>query len=335
MKIMFIITMITSSLFSISSSSWFNIWLGMEINVMSFIPLMMSYNHMKNSDSMLIYFLIQSLASMNLLFFILILNLCHSWLIFLNTFFHMNMIINLMLLMKMGAAPFYFWYPKVIKELTWLSAFMLMTWQKIIPLILIKFYFNKFIIILSVIMSVISSSLLGFNQTNMKLIMSFSSINHLGWMMTSLMMNTNIWMIYYMNYMMLNYILCLMFNLMNIKNLMNIFLNNQPYLYKITLLINFLSLSGLPPFLGFFPKWLIIMNLMFMKNYILMLILIFTTLINLFFYLRMLITSLMLSYTQLKWMMTLNMNITYNIMYIFSFLSSISLILITIIMNFV
>nr|QLY90123.1 NADH dehydrogenase subunit 2 [Athripsodes aterrimus] len=335
MKWMFFLMMIISSLLSISSSSWLNIWMGMEINVMSFIPLMLNSFNMKSSESILIYFLVQSISSMNLLFFILINNLNTTWFEFTNLLINNNMIINLILLMKMGAAPFYFWFPKIIKELTWMSAFILMTWQKIIPLMLIKFYFNKFIISFSIVLTVIIASFLGMNQTNMKLIMAFSSINHLGWMLSALMMSTNIWLIYFLNYSLLNYILCLTFNTLNIKSLMNILLSNFFKNYKLMLLINFLSLSGLPPFLGFFPKWLIIMNLILMKNYMIMLILIMTTLINLFFYLRITISSFTLTSMQLKWNIGFFKNqMNYFLILFLSFISTIFLILITLIMNF-
>nr|UJG45462.1 NADH dehydrogenase subunit 2 [Ceraclea annulicornis] len=335
LKMMFIIMMILSTIFAISSSSWINIWISMEINAMSFIPLMMTINQMKSSESMMLYFLIQSISSMNLLFFIIMMNLNFDWIKIIINFMNNHMIINLALLMKMGAAPFYFWFPKMIKMLTWNNIFILVTWQKIIPLILMKYCFIKNLIIISIIFSVLMSSMMAFNQTNLKTIMSFSSINHLGWMMSAMILNFNIFLIYFINYTMLNFILCKMFHLLNIKILLNMFLSNFNNNYKIILLINFLSLSGLPPFLGFFPKWLVIMNLMINNHYTLMMILIMTALINLFFYLRILISTFMLSHNQLKWMINFYWNKTLlNNLMILSYLSIIMIIIITIIKQF-
>nr|QLY90084.1 NADH dehydrogenase subunit 2 [Ylodes simulans] len=202
--------------------------------------------------------------------------------------------------MKMGAAPFYFWFPKVMKEISWMNNYLLMTWQKIIPMTLIYYFMSKIMIYSSIVLSVIMGSIMAFNQTNLKMIMAFSSINHMGWLMTTLTLNMIIWIIYLLNYFMLNFIICKMFNMMNLKYLMNIFIMNYPPLLKIMLLINFFSLGGIPPFLGFLPKWMTIMTLMYTKSYLIMIILITTTLINLFFYLRLMIPTLILSSTQIK-----------------------------------
>nr|YP_010586082.1 NADH dehydrogenase subunit 2 [Ceraclea indistincta]UZZ43818.1 NADH dehydrogenase subunit 2 [Ceraclea indistincta] len=335
LKMTFMTMMILSTIFAISSSSWINIWISMEINAMSFIPIMMSINQMKSSESMMLYFLVQSISSMNLLFFVMMMNLNFDWMKIIINFMNNSMVINLTLLMKIGAAPFYFWFPKVIKMLSWNNIFILMTWQKIIPLMLMKYCLIKNLIIMSIIFSVVMSSIMAFNQTNLKTIMSFSSINHLGWMMTAMIMNFNTMLIYFINYMVLNYILCKMFHLLNIKVLLNMFMSNFNNNYKTILLINFLSLSGLPPFLGFFPKWLVIMNMMINNHYILMTILIMTALINLFFYLRILISTFMLSYNQLKWMINFKWNkILLNNLMILSYLSIIMMIIITIIKQF-
>nr|YP_009538301.1 NADH dehydrogenase subunit 2 [Triaenodes tardus]AXU98785.1 NADH dehydrogenase subunit 2 [Triaenodes tardus] len=305
LNFIFLSLLIMSTLLSISSSSWLVIWVGMEINVMSFIPLMMKVNHSKTSESMILYFLVQSLSSMNMLMMILLNNLNFYW--FMTFYINKIFLINMVLLMKMGAAPFYFWFPKVMKELSWMTNYLLMTWQKIIPMTLIYYFMNKTLMYMSIILSVIMGSIMAFNQTNMKLIMAYSSINHMGWLLTTMTLNMIIWIIYLLNYFMLNFILCKMFNMMNIKNILNIFIMNYPFLLKTMLLINFFSLGGIPPFLGFLPKWMTIMSLMNLNNYLIMLVLILTTLINFFFYLRLMIPTLTFSFIQLKFMM-FNMN---------------------------
>nr|YP_010585978.1 NADH dehydrogenase subunit 2 [Adicella ragma]UZZ43714.1 NADH dehydrogenase subunit 2 [Adicella ragma] len=321
LKLMFLIMMILSTMIAISSSSWLTIWIMMEINSMAFIPIMMTIFNMNTSESMMLYFLVQSISSMNFLFIILINNLINNWTS--PMFNWKNFLMTLILFMKMGAAPFYFWFPKVMKNISWTNNFMLMTWQKIIPMTLI--YYCKFfqLIFISILLSTLMGSLMALNQTNMKMIMSFSSINHMGWLMTTLLLNINIWLIYLMNYFFITYILCKMFHYLNIKMLNNIFTSYCSNLLKLLLLLNFFSLSGMPPFLGFFPKWITLMNLFNMKMYLLIFILIMTTLINLYFYLRIMTPSLILNHSQPKFMLMTNIPYkfsTWNMIY-FSFIN--------------
>lgn len=56
--------------------------------------------------------------------------------------------------------------------------------------------------------------------------------------------------------------------------------------------MNFLSLGGLPPFLGFLPKWLTILSLINNNIYFISSIIIILTLITLYFYTRIIFSSL-------------------------------------------
>jgi NADH-ubiquinone oxidoreductase chain 2 len=75
---------------------------------------------------------------------------------------------------------------------------------------------------------------------------------------------------------------------------MNLILN-------ILIFISLLSLGGLPPFLGFFPKWLIIELLILNKIFFNILILLFFTLITLFFYLRISYNSFLILNNEISW----------------------------------
>nr|YP_010586563.1 NADH dehydrogenase subunit 2 [Setodes brevicaudatus]UZZ44377.1 NADH dehydrogenase subunit 2 [Setodes brevicaudatus] len=280
---------------SISSLSWLNMWISLEINTMSFIPLMINLNLKKTSKSMIIYFLIQAISSMNFLFFLI-------YFFFMNNHnFEKIFILTFTLLMKMGSAPMYFWFPKVMKNIDWMNNFMLMTWQKIIPMMLIKYFFEMNLFFMAILMNTFLSSILALNQTNLKLIMAYSSINHLGWLMMSLLMNLNTWIIYFTHYLLINYILCKLFFLFNMKYMINIFFLKMKIFMKIFILMNFLSLSGLPPFLGFLPKWIIILHLMNSKMYLIMFLMLMSALINIFFYIRLMTTSIIISNYQMKW----------------------------------
>nr|UOU85045.1 NADH dehydrogenase subunit 2 [Silo pallipes] len=300
-KMLFLMIMMFSTIFSISSLSFINMWIGMEINLMSFIPLMINYNNNLTSESMMKYFLVQSLSSANFLFSSIMTLMFYSWFNYLHNY---NMliffIINISLLMKMGAAPFHFWFPKTMKGLNWMNCLILSTWQKIIPMICISYCFIFKLILLFSMSSVILGSMMGLNQISLQMIMSYSSISHIGWMLMSITLNMNIWMIYFMLYMMLNFILMMTFKYFKFFNLKQIFSIKNFNMMNYMIFLNFLSLGGLPPFLGFFPKFLIINILINNNMFIITFIFIMMSLINLFFYLRISYSLFMIHFTENK-----------------------------------
>nr|WMQ77961.1 NADH dehydrogenase subunit 2 [Auzata chinensis] len=297
-KLFFIIILIFSTLISISSNSWFGCWIGLEINLLSFIPLINNSYNILSTEASLKYFLTQTIASINFLFFIL-LNLILFKSFEINNL--TSIMINSSMLMKMGSAPFHFWFPNIVEGLSWFNNFILMTWQKITPLILMSYYLNKNFLLISVVLNIIIGAINGLNQTSMRKLMAFSSINNLGWMIISIMISENLFLFYIFMYSMLISIMCFMFYCFNLFFINQLFFFNLNYLIKMNLLINFLSLGGLPPFIGFFPKWIVINFLIINKMYLLCFTFILMSLIMLFFYIRILYSSFMFNYMKLKW----------------------------------
>nr|YP_002327402.1 NADH dehydrogenase subunit 2 [Drosophila littoralis]ACJ43973.1 NADH dehydrogenase subunit 2 [Drosophila littoralis] len=307
-KILFIMMMIIGTLITVTSNSWLGAWMGLEINLLSFIPLMSDNNNFKSTEASLKYFLTQALASTVLLFSVILLMLNNSMMIEINNSFT-SMIILSTLLLKSGAAPFHFWFPNLMEGLTWMNALLLMTWQKIAPLMLISYLNLKNLLIISVILSVIIGAIGGLNQTSLRKLMAFSSINHLGWMLSALMINESIWMIYFLFYSFLSFILSFMFNIFKLFHLNQLFSwFMQSKVMKFTLFMNFLSLGGLPPFLGFLPKWIVIQQLTFCNQYFQLMILLMSTLITLFFYLRICYSAFMLNYYENNWVISTQIN---------------------------
>nr|ABN72886.1 NADH dehydrogenase subunit 2 [Drosophila hubeiensis]ABN72896.1 NADH dehydrogenase subunit 2 [Drosophila sinobscura] len=329
-KILFTTIMIIGTLITVTSNSWLGAWMGLEINLLSFIPLMSDNNNMTSTEASLKYFLTQALASTVLLFSSILLMLNNSMNIEINES-SISMIILSTLLLKSGAAPFHFWFPNMMEGLTWMNALMLMTWQKIAPLMLISYLDIKNLLLVSVILSVIVGAIGGLNQTSLRKLMAFSSINHLGWMLMSLMISESIWLIYFLFYSFLSFILTFMFNifkLFHLNQLFSWFVNSK--ILKFTLFMNFLSLGGLPPFLGFLPKWLVIQQLTICNQYFVLTIMMMSTLITLFFYLRICYSAFMLNYYENNWTISTQFNnINTNLYLIFSFLSIFGLFLIT------
>ncbi|KAI8032970.1 NADH dehydrogenase subunit 2 (mitochondrion) [Drosophila gunungcola] len=307
-KILFIMIMIIGTLITVTSNSWLGAWMGLEINLLSFIPLLSDNNNLMSTEASLKYFLTQALASTVLLFSSILLMLKNNMNSEINESFT-SMIIMSALLLKSGAAPFHFWFPNMMEGLTWMNALMLMTWQKIAPLMLISYLNIKNLLLISVILSVIIGAIGGLNQTSLRKLMAFSSINHLGWMLSSLMISDSIWLIYFLFYSFLSFILTFMFNifkLFHLNQLFSWFCSSK--ILKFSLFMNFLSLGGLPPFLGFLPKWLVIQQLTLCNQYFLLTLMMMSTLVTLFFYLRICYSAFMLNYFENNWVMEMNMN---------------------------
>nr|YP_010439591.1 NADH dehydrogenase subunit 2 [Dysgonia illibata]UTC33483.1 NADH dehydrogenase subunit 2 [Dysgonia illibata] len=325
-KMFFFFILIFSTLISISSNSWLGCWIGLEINLLSFIPLISNSNNLLATEASLKYFLTQSIASINFLFSILM------KMMMLKNFemnFFLSIMINSSMLMKMGASPFHFWFPNIVEGLSWFNNFILMTWQKITPMIILSYYFNKNFILIIIMLNAIIGALGGLNQTSLRKIMAFSSINNLSWMLSSILISENLWLFYLIMYSFMISILFLTFFILNMFYINQLFINNMNSLIKINLLINFMSLGGLPPFIGFFPKWTVINFLIMNQMYFLTFILIMMSLILLFFYIRIIYSTFMFNYLKNKWFKIYIKNNKFILINIFSFFSLSGMILST------
>nr|UKG19014.1 NADH dehydrogenase subunit 2 [Dendrolimus punctatus] len=305
-KMFFMFILIFSTLISISSNSWFGCWIGLEINLLSFIPLISNSNNLLMSEASLKYFLTQSIASINLLFSILMkMILLKNF--DLNNF--LSIMINSSLLMKMGSAPFHFWFPNIVEGLSWFNNFILMSWQKITPMILLSYYMNNNFLLIMMMINIMIGAIGGLNQTSLRKLMAYSSINNLGWMIFAIMISENLWIFYFTTYSFLISIMIFLFYNLNMFFINQLFINNMNSMIKNNLFINFLSLGGLPPFIGFLPKWIIINFLINNKMFLLSFIFIMMSLIMLFFYIRIINSSLMFNYIKMKWFKTYFKNI--------------------------
>nr|APX40590.1 NADH dehydrogenase subunit 2 [Cryptocephalus mystacatus] len=282
---MFFTTMIMGSMITISSNSWMGMWIGLEINLLSIIPLLSANSRTNSAEASIKYFITQVTASNIILMAIICMFNNNEQM---SNHFNLTLMIQSALFIKMGAAPFHSWLPEVTDGLTWINCLILLTWQKIAPMVMLMSVINQEMFIYVVILFSSSiGSLIGFNQISLRKIMAYSSINHMGWMIMAMLSNKSIWLIYFIVYSIISVYTIWIFNLMNVKNISQI---SSIFKSKILLLffsMNFLSLGGLPPFLGFLPKWLTIQQLIFTNNYIIALLMILLTLIAMFFYLRM------------------------------------------------
>lgn len=170
-------------------------------------------------------------------------------------------------------------------------------------------------------MRVLIGSIGGFNQTSLRKLIAFSSINHLGWLISTLLIREIYWNIYFIIYSIIIILITLIFHILNIIFINQLFSNNLNKIIKLSIFLNILSLGGLPPFLGFFSKWIIINFII--NNNILFFVFIFviSTLITLFFYIRIIYSSFIVNYFKLKWFKIFIKNNSINIINTFTIIS--------------
>nr|QEJ81412.1 NADH dehydrogenase subunit 2 [Pristolycus sp. FM14] len=333
-KLSFFSILIMSTLISISAYTWLGMWIGLEMNLLSIIPIIKGKSIL-SSESSIKYFITQALASTIIMMSIIMMmwKFSFSSSIYLQS--NLLMIMNSGLLLKMGMAPLHFWFPEVLEGLNWNNCMLMLTWQKITPMVLLM-YNTKFELFYSIIIisGMIISSILSMNQVSIRKLMAFSSINHMGWMMSAMMTEKTIWVIYFVIYSVIT---------INISMMMkNIFYLNQlfPTLnmsssMKMFFMLNFLSLSGIPPFLGFLPKWLVIQTMIENKMFSLAMIMIMFTLIMIFVYIRITMTSLIMKNNYVNWNLKLNLKINMMTISTMNFFLMFSLIMVTITLNMI
>nr|YP_009227458.1 NADH dehydrogenase subunit 2 [Peripolus nepalensis]ADZ56313.1 NADH dehydrogenase subunit 2 [Peripolus nepalensis] len=302
-KLLFLSTLLMGTILSISSTSWFGVWMGLEINLLSFIPMLANSKNLMMNESSIKYFIVQAMASTMLLFSILLIQLKFpmGW----ESKYIPSMMISSSLLLKIGAAPFHFWFPEVMGASSWINCLTLMTWQKIAPMMVLSYCIQmKTFMFIIIILSIIIGAMGGLNQTSLRQLLAYSSISHLGWMISSLMVSENIWELYFIIYSLLSLIMVLLFKQMNLFYMNQIYsASNMKTEIKFMMFLSLLSLGGLPPFLGFLPKWIVMQSLVENNLTTLMTFMIVLTTITLYYYMRISFSALILSNTENLWSM--------------------------------
>nr|YP_007627070.1 NADH dehydrogenase subunit 2 [Ommexecha virens]AGC22386.1 NADH dehydrogenase subunit 2 [Ommexecha virens] len=299
-KLLFLSTLMMGTILSISSNSWFGVWMGLEINLLSFIPLLTSKNMLMNEASIK-YFIVQAMASTILLFSILLIQMKQP------TYWETEMISSTMvlssLLLKIGAAPFHFWFPEIMGTTNWNNCLILMTWQKIAPMMVISYCSKMSIFLMSItILSIIIGALGGLNQTSLRQLLAYSSISHLGWMISSMIISENVWEMYFIIYSILSVIMVFLFNQNKTFFMNQIYsTSNMSTENKFMMFLTLLSLGGLPPFLGFLPKWIVIQSMIENNMSMLTTIMVLLTTITLYYYMKISFAALIMSYTENSW----------------------------------
>nr|AXS66071.1 NADH dehydrogenase subunit 2 [Staphylinoidea sp. 14 KM-2017] len=309
-KLMFINWMMLGSIISISANTWIGVWMGLEINLLSIIPLINKTNNSMSSESSMKYFISQAMASTIILVSIMMMMMKLNY----------NLMLTSAILMKMGSAPFHFWFPEVMEGLNWNNSLIMLTWQKLTPMVLLMYTLNSMMFMnIIILMNLLIGGIQGLNQISLRKILAYSSINHIAWMIPSINLVSVIWVYYFIIYAIISINICLMFNFMNTYYISQMILTNfSNPLKKFIIMMNFFNLGGLPPFLGFLPKWVTIQMMVNFNYLVISMMMIILTLITLYYYMRILYSTLMMNSAFMKFKFSMKN-------YMFTFMNIISL----------
>ena len=207
---------------------------------------------------------------------------------------------------KVSAVPFHMWTPDVYEgSPTSITSFFALVPKIAALTVFIRFMYVPFINVIShwqtiIIFLSIASMILGavaaIGQSNIKRLMAYSSIGHMGYALAGLAPGTNAGIqstiIYLTIYLVMNLGAFGCIFMMKRENVFYEKINdlsglskNHPMLALGFLIILF-SLAGMPPLAGFFAKFYIFMAVIEAKMYTLAIIGLVTTVVSAFYYLR-------------------------------------------------
>ena len=302
----FLLLNVASLIYIVSSSSWIALWVGIELNLYSFIFLLLLPPSQSPSpqpvSSRLVYFITQAIGSLILITGV------YFYLISPSSF--TIRLIVLSLLVKIGAAPFHFWVPWISLNCSWPSLFWLLTFQKLPPLYFLQnilaansaLSLSTSLILFSAILSAVLGAVLGLFQTRLQVLLAYSSINQSAWLLITALISSNVLLTYYVLYSLILLPICMLFYKLQPKSRALTpnwtKLNNAEFFIIITL---FLNLAGIPPLAIFSIKITVFFNL---TNSLLITLIFFVLIASssfrTFYYLQYLINSFITPANQTK-----------------------------------
>nr|ABD63993.1 NADH dehydrogenase subunit 2 [Xanthomixis tenebrosus] len=291
-KLIFTISLLLGTTLTISSNHWITAWAGLEINTLAIIPMISKSHHPRAIEAATKYFLTQATASALILFSSMI-NAWYTGQWDITQLSHpiSCLILTSAIAMKLGLAPFHFWFPEVLQGAPLITGLLLSTVMKFPPITLLfmtSLSLNPTLLTCMAILSTAFGGWMGLNQTQTRKILAFSSISHLGWMAIIISYSPKLTLLNFYLYTLMTATVFLMLNSMKVTKLSTMMTawTKTPSL-NATLFLVLLSLAGLPPLTGFLPKWLIMQELTKQSMAPAATMISMLSLLGLFFYLRL------------------------------------------------
>ncbi len=312
-----ILSSVLGMMVMISSNDLIVFYMGLELQSLSlYVLATFNRDQLKSSEAGLKYFVLSALSSGLLLYgcsliygftgstnFNVIANQLNSS-EYMITFGIVFILVGLAF--KISAVPFHMWAPDVYEgSPTSVTLFFTMVPKIAALTVFIRFLYVPFlnlidqwqmILIFLSIASMLFGAIAAIGQTNIKRLIAYSSIGHIGYTLAGLATGSNDGIqssvIYITIYIIMNLGLfsCLLMMKRNNKYYENIedlsgLSKNHPLL-SFSLLIILFSLAGIPPLAGFFAKFYIFKSVLEQSMYFLAIVGLLSTVIAAFYYLR-------------------------------------------------
>ena len=312
-----ILCSILGMLVMISSYDLIVFYIGLELQSLSlYVLAAFNRNQTKSSEAGLKYFVLSALSSGLLLygcsliygfsgstnFYLISENILSSE--YGNVFGIVFILVGLAF--KIAVVPFHMWAPDVYEGSPTSVTLFFAVVPKIAALtVFIRFLYVPFvnlidqwqmIIIFLSLASMIFGAVSAIGQKNLKRLIAYSSIGHMGYALAGLAVGTNSGIqssiIYISIYLIMNLgIFCCLFMMKrkdkffdNLEDLAGLSKNHP--IISLSLLILLFSLAGIPPMAGFFAKFYIFMSVIEQSMYFLAIVGLLSTVISAFYYLR-------------------------------------------------
>nr|QAU54048.1 NADH dehydrogenase subunit 2 [Aquilonastra batheri] len=301
--IVLVISVVFGTMIVLSSHSWFTLWVGLEVNTLSILPILSGWYTPRSVESTVKYFLVQSVSAA------VILNVAviqawvfSSWSLIQPLNEVSSFVITLALGLKLGLFPCHYWFPDVVQGVGFIQGLVLSTWQKIAPfvvLIMVIGSLNVSLLVSLGVMSILAGGWGGLNQTQVRKVLAFSSIANIGWICSTVVYSVTVGFIMLITYIIINSSVFLVSSVFDLKSLSHI---GRLSLYNFVggagLVLSILSLGGLPPLFGFFMKFVSLSCLVKNGCIVLAGLMAVGSLLSLFFYLRITFNSSLVLFPQ-------------------------------------
>ena len=315
------VLLILGGILLISSANWISIYLAIELQTLIlFIQITLKKNSPYGSEAGLKYFILSALSSSLFLFGCALLYGCTGEISVqgVNSILIIDVgkiLITISLLFKFTAAPFHMWAPDVYQGAPTIITALLATVPKIsIFSILLQISPVINIILLSSLISIIWGAIGALNQANLKRLIAYSSINHMGFILLAIGINTfesiQASLIYIIIYLITT--ICTFSIILSLGLKKNIIieisgLGRYNPIKGITLSLIFLSIAGVPPLAGFLGKLLVLLPAIVNNYFLISIVVIVSSVIAAVYYIRLVhLIYFPVDYSLLAWEKIIN-----------------------------
>lgn len=257
-----------------SRHSLFFFWVGLEVNIISILPLLSSFNAWSSREIALKYFISQRVASILFLFRVCTTEHRRGLML--------NRIILIAIWFKLGVPPVHSWLVGVVISGPFNILFILLFMQKFAPLhILSQLEKNTFL--LSSLVFLVSGVVFFWlkNVLNIRAALLVSAWVNTTWIIFAAWGKA--WFLFLLLYGVFLFSTLEVLKLRGVQKFARLI--GAPIFIKLACLLNFLNLAGLPPFRGFLAKLFVVKRLVGVVSYGHVMFLVYLSLMALFTYL--------------------------------------------------